>query len=147
MDSLFGLLVIIGIFIFTSSGKKKKAQQKKAQQRTMHQPRQNPAPVQPSIPAEWANMLKGLEQPRPERPSLHMMHDDEPEGSISTQGESEKEHAEHREEMFAREMHLRKKQDELQDLRRMNLKKLRSAVVMSEVLNKPVSLRARNSRY
>lgn len=73
------------------------------------------------------------------------LENDEPEGSISTQGESAAEHALHRERILAREEALRREHEELLEIRSMNLQKLRTAVVMSEVLGKPVSLRRRGN--
>lgn len=81
----------------------------------------------------------------PERKPLHLQHD-EPEGSVSTQGESAAEHAEHRRKVLAEEARRREEHQAMEDLRAMNLQKLRTAVVMSEILDKPVSLRRRGSR-
>jgi len=71
---------------------------------------------------------------------------DEPEGTVSTQGESAVEHARHRQKVLGEEARLRQQQETLQELRHLNRQKLRSAVVMSEVLGKPVSLRPRGYR-
>lgn len=68
---------------------------------------------------------------------------DAPEGSISTQGENPAEHARHRQKVLAEEEQLRLEHQALQEVRSMNLQKLRTAVVMSEILDKPVSLRPR----
>ena len=59
------------------------------------------------------------------------------------EGESHKEHAAHRQRIADEETRLHREREELRELRNVNLKKLRSAVVMSEVLGKPVSLRGR----
>lgn len=79
------------------------------------------------------------------KPQPALQHDD-PEGSISTQGETPEEHAEHRRKILAEEEKRHQEHAARQELRDMNLKKLRSAVVMSEVLGKPVSLRPRGYR-
>lgn len=67
-------------------------------------------------------------------------------GSLSTQGEDAAEHAEHRRRIAAEEERLRLETQRLEDMRQVNLDKLRAAVVMSEVLGKPVSLRPRGRR-
>lgn len=59
------------------------------------------------------------------------------------EGESRAEHARHVERIRREEEELRRQQDELAELRNVNIEKLRSAVVMSEILDKPVSLRPR----
>lgn len=65
------------------------------------------------------------------------------EGSVSTQGESAEEHAEHQRRAAAEEAERRQAHEALRDLRAANRDRLRAAIVMSEVLNKPVSLRPR----
>lgn len=62
------------------------------------------------------------------------------------EGEAPLEHAAHRQRVIADEERLHQEHAQLQELRSANLQKLRSAVVMSEVLGKPVSLRARGRR-
>jgi len=57
------------------------------------------------------------------------------------EGESYAEHAGHKLRIAAEEEKLRREREELQELRNVNLKKLRAAVVMSEVLGKPLALR------
>lgn len=68
---------------------------------------------------------------------------DEPEGSISTQGESRAEHAAHLARIHAEEEKLRQAQQTLREVRSLNRQKLQNAVIMSEILDKPVSLRRR----
>ncbi|MBP3409442.1 MAG: hypothetical protein J6J78_08460 [Clostridia bacterium] len=163
MDSLIGILVLIGIFSSLSKKKKKQAQKQADRQ-------QAPKPAKPSAQAkipftkdEWTAFLTDMEKQekkhraKPAKPAraakpvkapapvLHLDHD-EPEGTISTQGESAAEHAEHRQKILAEEAKLREQQQTLQELRHLNRQKLRSAVVMSEVLGKPVSLRPRGYR-
>lgn len=83
---------------------------------------------------------------RPAGPApVLLLENDDPEGSISTQGESAEEHAKHRQKILAEEEQLRREHETLRELRDMNLEKLRTAVVMSEVLGKPVSLRRRTN--
>lgn len=98
------------------------------------------APKPAAKPAPEAKTAK-----LPERKPLHLQHD-EPEGTVSTQGESAAEHAEHRRKVLAEEAKRREEHQAMEDLRAMNLQKLRTAVVMSEILDKPVSLRRRGSR-
>lgn len=62
------------------------------------------------------------------------------------EGEAPLEHAAHRQRVIADEERLHQEHAQLRELRSANLQKLRSAVVMSEVLGKPVSLRARGRR-
>lgn len=69
-----------------------------------------------------------------------------PEGSLSTQGEQPLEHARHQARVAAREAQLRRERESMEALRNLRLEKLRAAVVMSEVLGKPVALRPRG-RY
>lgn len=78
-------------------------------------------------------------------PAFNNEHD-EPEGTVSTQGESAAEHAEHRRKVLAEEARQLEEHEALKELREMNLKKLRTAVVMREILDKPVSLRPRGYR-
>ena len=158
MDSLIGILVLIGIFSSLSKKKKKQAQKQASKPAS-------PA-AQAKIPFtkdEWTAFLADMEKQekkpkaKPSKPAkaakpvkaaapvLHIDHD-EPEGTISTQGESAAEHAEHRQRILAEEARLREQQQTLQELRHLNRQKLRSAVVMSEVLGKPVSLRPRGYR-
>lgn len=61
----------------------------------------------------------------------------------STQGESEKEHRRHRERIEAEEKRQREQAESLRSMRQVNRQKLREAVIMSEVLGKPVALRGR----
>lgn len=92
-------------------------------------------------------------KPAPVKPTpVRALEHDDPEGTISTQGthstegETAAEHAEHRLKVLREEASRRLEHEAIQDLKSMNLKKLRSAVVMSEVLDKPVSLRRRGYR-
>ena len=166
MDDLFSVLITIALFGFAFSNKKKKKKQEKrraeylerknAVQEKPAQPRKKEAAV-PFTREEWQAFLAKMDAPkaspkpapkpapaqpaRPEpEPVLHV-ENDEPEGTVSTQGESHEEHARHRAEMLAAEQELLEQQETLRELRRMSTRKLRSAVVMSEVLGKPVSLR------
>ena len=59
------------------------------------------------------------------------------------EGESHREHAEHRQRIIEEEARIHKEREDLKELRSVNLQKLRSAVIMSEVLGKPVALRGR----
>lgn len=169
MDGLIGLLVVIGIGLLSSSGKKKKAQQKAAQKarafRNAAEMMEGEKKAKKTFDGgDWKQILAQAEEqaarpaeksaapakpaakaaPIQARPLLHL-ENDEPEGSISTQGESAAEHAKHRQKVLAEEESLRLEHEALQDVRNMNLQKLRTAVVMSEVLGKPVSLRRRSN--
>lgn len=62
------------------------------------------------------------------------------------EGESPLEHAAHRQRVIAEEERVRREHAQLRELRSANLQKLRSAVVMREILDKPVSLRPRARR-
>lgn len=178
MDSLIGILILIGIFSSFSKKKKQKAQKQTAQtQSPVPQPAPKPEKLsgQTKIPftkEEWDAFLEDVEQqektpaPQPAKsvkavkpakavkaakaakipdPVLLLDHD-EPEGTVSTQGESAAEHAEHQQKVLAEEARLREHHETLQELRHLNRQKLRSAVVMSEVLGKPVALRPRSYR-
>ena len=167
MDGLIGILILIGIFSSFSKKKKQKAQKKAVQARSAGpkpEPRPEKAAGQMKIPftkEEWDSFLTDMEpqkkksKPLPVKsakakkpakkpePVLLLDHD-EPEGTVSTQGESAAEHAEHRREVLAEEARLHEHQETLQELRHLNRQKLRQAVVMSEVFGKPVSLRPRS---
>lgn len=160
MDSLIGILILIGIFALSSKKQKKKAQKRP------------PCPAEPhaahsKIPftkAEWTAFLADMEaqeakpkpsaKPRSAKPPKATTADNptrqiqtiQAEGSISTQGESAAEHAEHQRKMQDADMYLQKEQEALQELRQLNRQKLRNAVVMSEILGKPVALRSRTNR-
>lgn len=64
----------------------------------------------------------------------------------SVEGESPLEHAAHKQRIAAEEERIHREHAQLRELRSANLQKLRSAVVMSEVLGRPVSLRPRGRR-
>lgn len=59
------------------------------------------------------------------------------------EGESRREHEAHKQRIAEEEARLHREREELRELRNVNLKKLRSAVVMSEVLGKPIALRGK----
>ena len=61
----------------------------------------------------------------------------------STQGESEEEHRRHLEKIARQEKLRQEKLETAQELRSMNRQKMRQAVVMSEILGKPVALRGK----
>lgn len=64
----------------------------------------------------------------------------------AVEGETPLEHAAHRQRVLAEEARIHREHAQLRELRSANLQKLRSAVVMSEVLGRPVSLRPRGGR-
>lgn len=61
----------------------------------------------------------------------------------STQGESEEEHRRHLEKIARQEKLRQEKLETAQEIRSMNRQKMRQAVVMSEILGKPVALRGK----
>jgi len=164
MDGLIVILILIGIISASSNKKKQKAQKRAAQQQAPLSQVEKPS-GQTKVPFtrdEWNAFLSDMEKQekpkaRPAKavraakplktpaPVLHLDHD-EPEGTVSTQGESAAEHAEHRKKLLEEEAHLREQHETLQELRHLNRQKLRRAVVMSEVLGRPVSLRPRGYR-
>jgi len=103
-------------------------------------------PIQPTAPKPVQPKASKQAVPAAQAPLLNALQHDDPEGSISTQGETEAEHAGHHRKILEEESRLMEEHETLRELRRLNLQKLRSAVVMSEVLNKPVSLRSRGAR-
>ena len=80
------------------------------------------------VPAEYVPMASA--QLKPDRP----------------EGESFAEHAAHLDRMRAEEEHIHSARAQAAELRNMNLRRLRQAVIMSEVLDRPVALR-RQKRY
>lgn len=149
MDGLIALLIVIAVVNALTSGRRKKrqeaqrralqgAQQAQAAQKPKPRPaRQSPrTQAQPSTPEELQAHLAAMDaQSRPASKRE--------EGKISTQGESEAEHAEHRRRIAAEEAARRLEHETLRDLREANRDKLRTAVIMSEVLGKPIALRPR----
>ena len=64
----------------------------------------------------------------------------------STQGESEEEHRRHVERIVREEKKQQMETNAQRELRSVNRRKLREAVIMSEILSKPVALRPRGQR-
>ena len=106
-------------------------------------PKAEMQPAQPIVKQAQPLLKPAVKAARQAAPVLLIDHDDAPEGSISTQGESPEEHARHRQRILAEEAQRRAEHETLQEVRHMNLQKLRTAVVVSEILDKPVSLRRR----
>ena len=117
--------------------KKAAANTAKAQKPVCGQVRMDEIPQVAAKPAPAKKAVPAAAKPVPQ-----LLHD-EPEGTISTQGESRAEHAQHRRRILEEEARLQAEKDALEELRSANLEKLRSAVIMSEVLGKPVALRGR----
>ena len=97
---------------------------------------------------EWKAYLSEMSEELVEKraasaPAIHDEGESFHEGFISTQGESAAEHDEHRRRIEEAEAQYRAEREALDDLRSANRQKLRAAVVMSEVLGKPVALRQR----
>ena len=164
-------------FTSGSKKNKQKAKQKGGAPRAAAQPKPKPAPKQaaakpaaaakvdplwsrrdaqqtgmPLSKEEWKayinEMSEGLASKQSSPKPAARVHNDHPgEGSFSTQGESAEEHAAHRRRIEAEEAQLRQERDALDDLRTANRDKLRAAVVMSEVLGKPLALRPRTGYH
>lgn len=156
MDGLIALLVVIAIVNALTSGKRKKRQE--TQRRAFQGARQAQAAAQAQMPRARPARQKPRPEPRaatPEELRAHLaameagaeLAPKRGEGSVSTQGESEAEHAEHRLRAAAEEAARRQEHEALRELRAANRDKLRTAVVMSEVLGKPVSLRPRTGYH
>ena len=124
VDGIIILLIIFGIFNAITSKNKKKAEEAKRKAAIP----QSAAPPRP--------------QPKPAPQPAAGLHT-ELEGYSSFEGESHEEHAEHLRRIEEEEAQRRQEREALDDLREANLDRLRAAVVMSEVLGKPVSLRPR----
>lgn len=113
----------------------------------------------PFTKEEWDRFLGNLdEKPKAAPESGHPLPHVSTEGRISrhqimpegmspalrsTQGESEAEHRRHVEKIAAEEKRLEESVQTRQALTAMNRRKMREAVIMSEVLGKPVALRGR----
>ena len=157
MDGLIAIIVIIWIASAISGNKKKaknakkaggvqRAAQPKAKTQVPPQPKAPPKPKQARIPytkEEWADFLNDLnEEIAPKKAAPRLVTEMEME-SASMEGESHEEHAEHLRRIEAEEAQHRQEREAIEDLRAANREKLRAAVVMSEVLGKPVALRPR----
>lgn len=109
----------------------------------------------PFTKEEWDKFLSGIEG---KKPAAQDMPKSSPEGRISkhqplaegaslplksTQGESHEEHKKHLEKIAAEEKQRHEQAELAREIRHMNRQKLRQAIVMSEVLGKPVALRGK----
>ena len=165
-----GLIVLLFIWIIinslTSRTKKEKQEQKRAAKahafdtafpKTQAKPQPRPKAVEgqrriPFSKEEWKAYLSEMSEElvRERAATAPIAHDEDDrfhEGFISTQGESAEEHAEHRRRIEAEEAQHRAEREALDDLRSANRERLRAAIVMSEVLGKPVSLRPRTGDH
>ena len=170
MSGWIVLLVIFGLInAFSSPGKKKKKAQTRrqgsAQQAAAPNPSPQPKPQQTRVPytkEEWAAFLNELNDagtPTKAAPkkskaknaakksapqsSAQTRPDPFEDRTLTYEGESHEEHAKHLRRIEEEEARYQQERDALDELRSANLEKLRTAVVMSEVLGKPVSLRPR----
>ena len=173
MNGLIALFVIIGIVnALTSKNKKEKQAKKRAAQarafdnaipkaQAKSKPRPQPQPKSkvverqmrmPFTKEEWKAYLSEMSEELVAKkaassaaPAAAAYDEGESfhEGFVSTQGESAEEHAEHRRRIAEEEAQHWQEREALNDLRNANREKLRAAVVMSEVLGKPVALRPR----
>ena len=171
MDGLIAVLIIIGLVTsIGKSSKKKKAAgaQKSAESPAPAQPKASTTKI-PYTREEWAQFLKEaeVEAPAPgkaeparaatqkrrakavQRPVSAPVSAAASAGSIaldslqSVEGETEAEHAAHRLRTEREEERIQVERAAAQALAEVNLQTLRSAVVMKEILDKPVSLRPR----
>lgn len=99
----------------------------------------------PFTKEEWAKFIadKGISAPKAPAPKKQPLPEGFSPALKSTQGESEAEHRRHIEKIAAEEKQLHQQAENLREMRSMNRQKLRQAVIMSEVLGKPVALRKR----
>lgn len=170
MDGLIAILIMIGAIVLKSSKMKKKANQQASRNQGFREADEalHSKPNQPTISKEkWVEYLMQSDQPKAEalkpKPAKPKVKAPKPaaapraaeasatgkdphEGTVSTQGESEAEHAEHRRRILAEEAQRREAYEAHRELQNLNLKRLRSAIVTREILDKPVSLRAKFRR-
>lgn len=106
----------------------------------------------PFTKEEWDRFLGNMEGKKPEKarpsagkqiPAKQPMAEGISAPLKSIQGESEEEHRKHLEKIAADEKLHREKIETAREIRSMNRQKMRQAVVMSEILGKPVALRGR----
>ena len=164
VDKLIVVFLLVSLINTLTSRKKKRkqAEQKGGAQRAAAQPqakaKPNPAPKPKAQPQqripfsreEWKAYLMEMaaqQEPKPMTVAPARPAEDAHEGFVSTQGESAEEHAEHHRRIVEEEMQRHQEREMLEDLRNANLEKLRAAVVMSEVLGKPVALRERTGLH
>ena len=167
LDGLIALLIIIGIVTSISKSSKKK---KAAQAQKAARPAAQSGEVRiPYTREEWAQFLEQESIPKPKappKPAAKKPPEPAPQattpmpkpvpaesGSIAVdpmqgvEGETEAEHAAHRMRAAHEEARRRSECAEAQAVAQVNLQALRSAVVMKEILDKPVSLRPRRRFY
>lgn len=161
MDGLVALIIMAVVASLFTQGKKAKKRggenrpaasaRKSGEPKIPYAPAPNPVKPKAVVrakPAARAVKVKTAPDLEDAVAAMAAAHD-EPEGSVSTQGtystqgERPEEHAAHRARVAAQEENQRREQEALEDLRNMRVKELRAAVVMSEVLGKPVALRRR----
>ena len=177
MDGLIALLIIIGVVTSISkSSKKKKATeaQKRAEKPSPAQPKAGATKI-PYTREEWAAFLKeegvpeAVVQPKPaaakaaapapkkrrakavqsvaDAPNAASTGPIAPDPRQGVEGETEAEHAAHRLRAEREEARIQVEHAAEQVQTEINLQTLRSAVVMKEILDKPVSLRPRRRYY
>lgn len=96
------------------------------------------ARIAPPPPAPGAKPVSRPLKPKP------VQREARSEAEAPREGESRREHAAHLARIAREEEKIARRQEEIKRLRDVNLEKLRSAVVMSEVLGKPLALRGNN---
>ena len=158
-----GLIIILAIFSIISSLNKKKQQEeaqkrKKAFENAFAEPAKELKKaagsaiksVEKDLPftrEDWSEFIEGAKAAeRHTAPvTAGLSAENLPEGVShhirSTQGESEAEHHRHMQKIAADERRRLTEKQQAEDARSAKLRRLRQAVIMSEVLSKPVSLR------
>lgn len=155
MEGLFFLIIVGGAILSILRKSKKAAQKRDAQP-------QPPKPAQreriPFTREEWETYLREqgvakkavrpaqaaqkVEKPAPKPAAQSVQTPAHSAFSVvSTEGEAEAEHAEHVRRILADEAATRQQSASELELRRVNRARLRQAVVMREILDRPVALR------
>ena len=146
MDGLIVLLIVIGVIARISKSNKKKAAEAAR--------RQEQAEKIPYSREEWDAYLKAegiparpkakaKPAPIPATPSAPGTGSIRMDPNQGVEGETVAEHSMHRQRAAQAEAQAQIEQEALQALRAANLQALRNAVVMKEILDKPVALRPR----
>ena len=173
MDGLIMLLIVIGVIARISKSNKKKAAEAARRQEQAEKipysreewdaylkaegiparPKANakPAAAVPTAPAKpvkaqakpAAQPVKAAAAPIPATPSAPGTGSIRMDPNQGVEGETVAEHSMHRQRAAQAEAQAQIEQEALQALRAANLQALRNAVVMKEILDKPVALRPR----
>ena len=170
MDGLIALLIIISVVssIGKSAKKRKEAEKKKnAAAPSAQQPAKAAAKAPTRIPytrEEWEQFLKeegvsaapakpkkqAAKPTAPKKQAKQVVDAPSPKPAAAqpaVEGETEAEHAGHRMRVEREEVRMQAERAAAQAVAEINLQALRNAVVMKEILDKPVSLRPRRRYY